>query len=91
MSRENPVAELTHLREAHDRVAANLIELEIDSSRQLLEVSTLTGRSADRQNRKLLLQQWSWVGHGTRRGARSHLKARIDEALGRFERCQLGA
>ena len=45
---------------------------------------------ADRQNKKLLLQKWSWVGKGARRGARGGLKPRIEEALGRFERFQLG-
>jgi hypothetical protein len=44
----------------------------------------------DRQNRKLLLQKWSWVGNGARRAARGELKPRIEEALGRFERFQLG-
>ncbi len=44
---------------------------------------------ADRQNKKLLLQKWSWVGKGARRGARADLKPRIEEALGRFERFQL--
>jgi uncharacterized protein len=44
----------------------------------------------DRQNRKLLLQKWSWVGNGARRSARGELKPRIEEALERFERFQLG-
>ncbi|WP_407178906.1 winged helix-turn-helix domain-containing protein [Bradyrhizobium sp. STM 3562] len=44
----------------------------------------------DRQNRELLLQKWSWVGVGAKRGARGELKRRIEEALGRFERFQLG-
>ncbi len=44
----------------------------------------------DRQNKKLLLQKWSWVGKGAKRGARADLKPRIEEALGRFERFQLG-
>lgn len=46
----------------------------------------------DRQNRKLLLQKWTWVGPGKRaRGeARSALKRRIEEELHRFEGFQLG-
>ncbi|MBV9560772.1 MAG: YcaQ family DNA glycosylase [Bradyrhizobium sp.] len=46
----------------------------------------------DRQKRKLLLQQWSWVGEGKRaRGeARKVLKRRIEGELHRFERFQLG-
>ncbi len=44
----------------------------------------------DRQNRKLLVQQWSWVGAGARQGgARRELKRRIEEELHRFERFQL--
>jgi uncharacterized protein len=43
----------------------------------------------DRKNRKLLLQQWSWVGEGTRRAARNDLKRRIEDELDRFERFQL--
>ena len=36
-------SELARLKEASERVAANLVELEIDSSRQLLETSHLSG------------------------------------------------
>jgi uncharacterized protein YcaQ len=43
----------------------------------------------DRQNRKLLMQKWSWVGNGKKRDARKELKPRIEEALHRFERFQL--
>jgi uncharacterized protein YcaQ len=39
----------------------------------------------DRSNRKLQIQQWTWVGRGS---ARSH-KRRIEEELHRFERFQL--
>ena len=44
----------------------------------------------DRKNRKLLLQKWSWVGGGAKKGARKELKRRIEEELHRFERFQLG-
>ena len=46
----------------------------------------------DRQNRKLLLQKWTWVGQGraARGEARKDLKRRIEEELERFERFQLG-
>jgi hypothetical protein len=40
--------ELQLLHEAAERISANLVELEIDSSRQLLEASTLEGESAAR-------------------------------------------
>ena len=64
MSRDDPIGELTRLQEASDRVAANLVELEIDSSRQLLDVSTLTGRSADRWSEAsaALTDLWRWQG-----------------------------
>jgi hypothetical protein len=44
----------------------------------------------DRQRRKLLVQKWSWVGAGARKGSRKELKRRIEEELHRFERFQLG-
>jgi len=44
----------------------------------------------DRKNRKLLVQKWSWVGDGAKKGARKQLKRRIEEELHRFERFQLG-
>jgi uncharacterized protein YcaQ len=45
----------------------------------------------DRQNRKLLMQKWSWVGNGkaAKGEARKDLKRRIEEELDRFERFQL--
>jgi len=47
---------------------------------------------ADRQNRKLLMQKWNWVGAGklTKGEAKKELKRRIEEELHRFERFQLG-
>jgi hypothetical protein len=64
MRREDASDRRTRLQEASDRVAANLVELEIDSSRQLLEVSTLTGRSADRWSHAsaALTDLWQWQG-----------------------------
>ena len=43
----------------------------------------------DRQNKKLLMQKWSWVGKGAARAARKDYKRRIEEELHRFERFQL--
>jgi uncharacterized protein YcaQ len=43
----------------------------------------------DRRSRKLLVQQWSWVGNGKRMHARKELKRRIEDELHRFERFQL--
>jgi uncharacterized protein len=44
---------------------------------------------ADRKERKLLMQKWSWVGKGAARGAAKEFKRRIEEELDRFERFQL--
>ena len=47
----------------------------------------------DRQNRKLLMQQWNWLGDAQKRGnagARRQLKPLIETELHRFERFQLG-
>ncbi len=46
----------------------------------------------DRQNKKLLMQKWNWVGLGKKAKGepRSELKRRIEEELHRFERFQLG-
>ena len=64
MSSEDPSNTLRRLEEASERAAANLLELEIDSSRQLLEVSALTGRSAERwsQASATLTDLWRWQG-----------------------------
>ncbi|MBV8220393.1 MAG: hypothetical protein JO325_18150, partial [Solirubrobacterales bacterium] len=64
MTREDPAARLTRLQEASERSAANLLELDIDSSRQLLEVTALTGQSADRWSHAsaALTDLWRWQG-----------------------------
>jgi ABC-type transporter Mla subunit MlaD len=64
MTPEDPAHKLSRLQEASERAAANLLELEIDSSRQLLEVSALTGRSADRWSHAsgALTDLWRWQG-----------------------------
>jgi uncharacterized protein YcaQ len=45
----------------------------------------------DRQNRRLLMQKWTWVGPGkaAKGEARAALKRQIEEELHRFERFQL--
>jgi hypothetical protein len=43
---DEPERQLRELREAAERISSNLVELELDSSRQLLEASALTGESA---------------------------------------------
>jgi uncharacterized protein YcaQ len=53
------------------------------------EIVAALDLKTDRQNRKLLLQKWNWVGHAVK-GPRRELKRRIDEELHRFERFQLG-
>ena len=53
------------------------------------EIVAAIDLKTDRRERKLLLQQWSWVGSAGRRGARGDLKRRIEQELHRFERFQL--
>jgi uncharacterized protein YcaQ len=48
------------------------------------EIVAAIDLKADREKQKLLVQQWTWVGHGS---ARSH-KARVEEGLHRFSRFQ---
>ncbi len=57
------------------------------------EIVAALDLKTDRQNRKLLVQQWSWVGAAAKRGnagARRELKRKIEDELHRFERFQLG-
>jgi hypothetical protein len=55
---------LRQLREATERAGANLVELEIDSSRKLLEASSLAGESAERWSAasSALTELWEWRG-----------------------------
>jgi len=53
------------------------------------EIVAALDLKTDRQNRKLLMQKWSWVGNGRKQAARKELKRRIEEELDRFERFQL--
>jgi uncharacterized protein YcaQ len=53
------------------------------------EIVAALDLKADRQNKKLLMQKWNWVGKGAAKGARKELKSRIEEELDRFERFQL--
>lgn len=55
------------------------------------EIVAALDLKTDRQNRKLLMQKWSWVGAGkaAKGDARKELKRRIEEELGRFEKFQL--
>jgi uncharacterized protein YcaQ len=55
------------------------------------EIVAALDLKTDRQNRKLLMQKWSWVGPGKKAkgDARKALKRRIEEELDRFEKFQL--
>jgi len=58
------------------------------------EIVAAIDLKTDRQQKKLLMQKWTWVGQAAKRGmngARQQLKQRIEDELGRFERFQLGA
>jgi uncharacterized protein YcaQ len=56
------------------------------------EIVAAIDLKTDRQNRKLLMQKWSWVGKGkaAKGDSRKDFKRRIEEELHRFERFQLG-
>jgi uncharacterized protein YcaQ len=49
------------------------------------EIVAVIDLKTDRAERKLLIQQWTWVGPGTP----ARHQAAIEEALSRFERFQL--
>jgi uncharacterized protein YcaQ len=53
------------------------------------EIVAALDLKTDRQNRKLLLQKWNWVGVAAK-GPRKELKRKIEQELHRFERFQLG-
>jgi uncharacterized protein YcaQ len=56
------------------------------------EIVAALDLKTDRQQGKLLMQQWTWVGNAAKRGAavaRKELKRRIEDELDRFERFQL--
>ncbi|MGQ0686230.1 winged helix-turn-helix domain-containing protein [Bradyrhizobium sp.] len=55
------------------------------------EIVAALDLKTDRQNKKLLMQKWNWIGQGKKaRGeARTALKRRIEEELDRFEKFQL--
>ena len=55
------------------------------------EIVAAIDLKTDRQDKKLLMQKWSWVGKGksARGEARRDLKRRIEQELDRFERFQL--
>ncbi|HKU07637.1 MAG TPA: crosslink repair DNA glycosylase YcaQ family protein [Bradyrhizobium sp.] len=55
------------------------------------EIVAALDLKTDRQQRKLLMQKWNWVGEGkaTKGDARKELKRRIEEELDRFEKFQL--
>ena len=52
------------LRDASARIGANLVELEVDASRQLLDASTLTGQSAARWFAASTALTELWQEHG---------------------------
>jgi uncharacterized protein YcaQ len=56
------------------------------------EIVAALDLKTDRQNGKLLMQKWSWVGKGraARGELRKELKRRVEGELHRFERFQLG-
>ena len=53
------------------------------------EIVAALDLKTDRQNGKVLLQKWNWVGAAAK-GPRKELRRRIEDELHRFERFQLG-
>ncbi|MCA1505662.1 crosslink repair DNA glycosylase YcaQ family protein [Bradyrhizobium sp. NBAIM02] len=53
------------------------------------EIVAALDLKTDRQNKKLLMQKWTWVGQGRKTAGRKELKRVIEEELDRFERFQL--
>jgi uncharacterized protein YcaQ len=53
------------------------------------EIVAALDLKTDRQNRKLLMQKWTWIGKGKKTAGRKELKRRIEDELDRFERFQL--
>jgi len=53
------------------------------------EIVAALDLKTDRQNKKLLMQKWTWVGEGKKTGRRKELKRVIEDELDRFERFQL--
>jgi DNA repair exonuclease SbcCD ATPase subunit len=60
----DPATKLGELHEACERISANLVDLEIDSGRQLLDASTLEGRSAARWAEASAALTELWHEHG---------------------------
>jgi uncharacterized protein YcaQ len=53
------------------------------------EIVAALDLKTDRQNRKLLMQKWTWIGQGKKTAGRAELKRGIEHELDRFERFQL--
>ncbi|MBR0717903.1 winged helix-turn-helix domain-containing protein [Bradyrhizobium liaoningense] len=53
------------------------------------EIVAALDLKTDRQNKKLLMQKWNWVGQGRKTAGRKELKRAIEDELDRFERFQL--
>jgi hypothetical protein len=60
----DPATKLDELHDACERISANLVDLEIDSGRQLLDAGTLEGRSAARWGEATTALTELWREHG---------------------------
>ncbi len=78
MAPQNPASKLRELHETAERVSANLVELEVDSDRQLLASSSLKGASAAEwaEASQALFELWR------RQGLLESLLKRADELRG---------
>lgn len=85
MKSDDPAAKLSQLHQASERISANLVELELDSSRQLLEATSLTGESAAAWSSASAALTELWRRHGLL----EVLLARADKARRADERRSL--
>lgn len=53
------------------------------------EIVAALDLKTDRQDKRLLMQKWTWVGQGRKTAGRKELKRRIEDELDRFARFQL--
>jgi hypothetical protein len=83
----DPATKLRQLQEASERISANLVDLEIDSGKQLLEARTLEGRSAARwaEASSALTELWR------RHGLLQELLRRADDLRGSRHAAELAA
>ena len=87
MTATDPSTRLQALREAAERVSVNLVDLEIDSGRRLLDATALQGETATRWERASERMSELWRRHGLL----EDLLSRAEALRGRRHTLELGA